>query len=410
MALIPSAQYPSQVDTGDAGYPQGKARNATTFQDGTGTPLEKSWINDVWGFLQALLASADVTPSGTPDAVGASDYLTALQAVAVTAAKTALDPVLLRLRQIGIADPFTDTGTSMAVRVMTSGPIMVLKSGATDTHYVSENDDKVGVGGAVASITSLVAGLANNGSRIVAVGTGGNRCCFSTDFGATWSAGSDLGATPNMDGIIYNATHTRFMVQFAAGANVAHDVDAASGWTSVATGLSSALGGIAHFANGDTLVAGLDGGSVVAIARSVDGGGSWAAGANVPNPGDYVVGNSGSLAGNGGATIYHAGQVSTTSIRICATDNSMTWALRATITTPAAITFKPRLLLCPVTGVLVVVHSIAAGTVAYVSRDGGFTWSAPAFYRSRFTSSFGIAQGRLFSSLDGLLYATDRLI
>jgi hypothetical protein len=75
MALIPSAQYPAQIDTGDAGYPQGKARNAATFQDGTGTPLEKTWINDLWGFLQSLISIAGITASGSPDQVGASQYL-----------------------------------------------------------------------------------------------------------------------------------------------------------------------------------------------------------------------------------------------------------------------------------------------------------------------------------------------
>lgn len=82
MALIPSSRYPAQTDTGDAAYPRGKARNAGSFQDGTGTPLEASWLNDLWGFQQALLGAAEITPSGTPDAVGASQYLDALVSLA----------------------------------------------------------------------------------------------------------------------------------------------------------------------------------------------------------------------------------------------------------------------------------------------------------------------------------------
>src|SRR5688572_7770034 len=78
MALIPSSRYPAQT-VADAGYPQGKARNAGSHQDGTGTPLEKDWLNDIWGFEQALLDEADITPSGNPDAVGASQYLQAVQ-------------------------------------------------------------------------------------------------------------------------------------------------------------------------------------------------------------------------------------------------------------------------------------------------------------------------------------------
>jgi hypothetical protein len=406
MALIPSAQYPSQTDA-DAAYPQGKARNAGAFQDGTGTPLEKSWINDIWGYLQSLLAEAEITPSGVPDEVGASDYLDATLALAANAAQSRLDPVLLRLRQIGINDPFADTGTALAVRRLTNGPLMVVKAGAADTHLFSEHDDEAFASGTVASITSLVTGLANNGTRFVAIGTGGNRCCFTTNSGATWTAGSDLGATPAMDGILYNSTHSRFMVAFAAGVNVAHDVDANSGWTSVSTGLVSAQGGIAHFANGDTLAAGLDGASAVAIARSTDGGDSWGVGATVPNPGDYV--DSGWLAGDGGTTIYHLGLCGVNELRLCVTDSSMSWSLRASLLIfPPS--FRPRLLLCKDTGVLVIVYPIGTATVAMASRDGGLTWSEPAFYQSRFTSSFGIARGRLFSTLGASLYATDKLI
>lgn len=78
MAIIPSALYPAQVDA-DPAYPHGKARNAGSYQDGTGTPLEQKWLNDDWGFKQALLAAAAIAPSGTPDAVGASQYLDAIR-------------------------------------------------------------------------------------------------------------------------------------------------------------------------------------------------------------------------------------------------------------------------------------------------------------------------------------------
>jgi hypothetical protein len=85
MALDPSTRYPSQTDA-DAGYPLGKARNAGSFQDGTGTPLERDWVNDLWGFEQALLDAAGISPSGDPDEVGASQYLDAVEAIAEQAA------------------------------------------------------------------------------------------------------------------------------------------------------------------------------------------------------------------------------------------------------------------------------------------------------------------------------------
>lgn len=85
MALVPSTRYSGQVETGDVDYPHGKARNAGAFQDGTGTPLEKDWLNDDWGFKQALLDAASIAPSGSPDKVGASQYLTALDTIIAAA-------------------------------------------------------------------------------------------------------------------------------------------------------------------------------------------------------------------------------------------------------------------------------------------------------------------------------------
>jgi hypothetical protein len=78
MALIPGTRYPAQTDA-DGDYPHGKARNAGSYNDGTGTPLEKDWVNDLWGFLQALLRAARITPSGDPDDAGASQYLEAVE-------------------------------------------------------------------------------------------------------------------------------------------------------------------------------------------------------------------------------------------------------------------------------------------------------------------------------------------
>jgi len=82
MALIPNSTYPSQtLSPTDGSYPLGKARDVTVTGDGTGTPLKQEWVNDLWGFEQALLAAADITASGSPDAANSSQYLQAIQAI-----------------------------------------------------------------------------------------------------------------------------------------------------------------------------------------------------------------------------------------------------------------------------------------------------------------------------------------
>lgn len=79
MAIDLRSVYGIQVLSGQPGYPYGKARNVTVAGDGTGTPWEAALVNDFVGFEQALLSEAGILPSGTPDRVGASDYLNAIK-------------------------------------------------------------------------------------------------------------------------------------------------------------------------------------------------------------------------------------------------------------------------------------------------------------------------------------------
>lgn len=108
MALNPAVRYPGQTSTTDPdGYPYGAAKNEATFKDGTGTPLEKDLINDIFGLQQALLAAAEITPSGTPDKVGSSQYLTAIQAI-IAVVGDALDARVAKLeRNVGRPGRFT---------------------------------------------------------------------------------------------------------------------------------------------------------------------------------------------------------------------------------------------------------------------------------------------------------------
>jgi hypothetical protein len=104
MAIVPSDDYAGQITTGDGGYPHGKAKNVAVAGDGTGTPLEAAWVNDIWGFLQELLERANITPSGDPDEVGASDYVNAI--IAYAADSSGFLEALSGLRYSGLDDEF----------------------------------------------------------------------------------------------------------------------------------------------------------------------------------------------------------------------------------------------------------------------------------------------------------------
>jgi hypothetical protein len=87
MAINPATSFPGNIDTvsDPTGYPYGKGQNITAPAAGDGTPWEALIVNDILGFQQAMLAAAAIVPSGTPDKVGSSQYLTALQALFETA-------------------------------------------------------------------------------------------------------------------------------------------------------------------------------------------------------------------------------------------------------------------------------------------------------------------------------------
>lgn len=79
MAINPATRYLGQITPATTNYPYGSARDVSSPGAGDGTPVQQAWVNDQWGFLQALLSAAAITPSGNPDTAVASQYLTALQ-------------------------------------------------------------------------------------------------------------------------------------------------------------------------------------------------------------------------------------------------------------------------------------------------------------------------------------------
>lgn len=78
MAVKPSTQWPGQTTPPSASYPYGGAQNVAVIGDNTGTPWEKDYINDIWGFLQAILTNAGIVPNELPETALLSQYLQGL--------------------------------------------------------------------------------------------------------------------------------------------------------------------------------------------------------------------------------------------------------------------------------------------------------------------------------------------
>lgn len=141
MALIIENKYPGKSNAADANYPFGSARNITTPGDGTGTPLEQAWVNDLFGFQQALLGSGGVTPSGNVDTVLSSDYLDALLNV-IAVQVGALTGDTLGVKTTNDAATNTTNMTAAQTLAQAEGKPILLTPGA---YLINEFTLKAGV-------------------------------------------------------------------------------------------------------------------------------------------------------------------------------------------------------------------------------------------------------------------------
>jgi hypothetical protein len=85
MALNLYTTYSGNIETGDeTNYPIGKARNETSPGLKDWFPLEATWINEILGFLGAILEAAGYSPDGNAEVAGASQYLNGIRALDVS--------------------------------------------------------------------------------------------------------------------------------------------------------------------------------------------------------------------------------------------------------------------------------------------------------------------------------------
>lgn len=78
MAINLNDRYPGETNRPDENYPYGSFRDRTTPTSKDGTKLQQDWANDMFSFQWRLLEEAGMTPDGTVDTVGKSQYFDAL--------------------------------------------------------------------------------------------------------------------------------------------------------------------------------------------------------------------------------------------------------------------------------------------------------------------------------------------
>lgn len=419
MALIPSARYPGQTDT-DPAYPQGKARNSTAFQDGTGTPLEADWLNDVWGFLQALLDEAAIVPTGTPDEVGASQYLAAIQSLT---ASTSLNDTLYRaatMRALNLQGAASASGPDphMAAHRDSRGRTLLLKR---DVFSVGDSDI-VRMNGVLIASGYIVRSVAFNGTRLLVVGSGGTvGNFFSDDDGATWTAGGAFSYGDDNESVVWDGT------EFIAtdGVESAHSTNGVTWLDPTGDDIGDAITATA----GGGFLAVLTPGTVVTtngkhVAVTTNHGVAWVAAADIPSTLAGTVNSH--VVGRGDGVVYaFLKEEGSTTLECWVSSNASTWTLRSSLTGHDANDASPgfgfRARMCPDTGLLAVAsgafsHTLDEGTIVSVSGDLGLTWAPNLLYDGGVMPlGIALANGRIVGAgvIGGIgsgIWATDPLL
>lgn len=78
MAIKIYDKFAPRANPADADYPYGSLKNESVPGAKDGTPLDAGWGNDYAGFDAELFAQAGIVPSGTPDKLGASQRVDAM--------------------------------------------------------------------------------------------------------------------------------------------------------------------------------------------------------------------------------------------------------------------------------------------------------------------------------------------
>jgi hypothetical protein len=401
MALVPSTKYPAQTDVEPA-YPQGKARNAGTFQDGSGTPLEKDWVNDQWGFLQSLLAAASITPSGTPDQVGASQYLAAVQNLAQVAAAAATGVAFKAQALKGWSRVSTAiTGNSLGAARDPSRALALISNGSASGTLRVRGDGSPTAAGNIAANVKDIARDPGTDTYVAAVGSP-NFAYRSTNFGTSWA----IAATKPADAALRVVWGDGVFLAIRGDNNI-YTSPTGDIWT-----LRTTAGGIlvrSCCPTKDSLGAEfLLAASQIAVEVTSNSGVSWAAAGALPDAAHHGTSTATSMTsipvGNQVLPFFLANYDGGVEYRVyTATATGAGWTQISSLPLPAPLigdNCQPRIIGDNDTGALVAVlqsNAVTKGSWLFLSTDRGLTWSSGVCVDAS-NSAVAMANGRIFIS------------
>jgi hypothetical protein len=126
MALQRDARYPGRWTAASGGHPQGAFKNRTAPGSLDGSYIEQDWANDWDGYFSSLLAAGGLTANGNVDAVGASQYFTALQTMLNTAGGMLSPRRQVRAALAAAAASVTITADEVVVKTALGGSSYIL--------------------------------------------------------------------------------------------------------------------------------------------------------------------------------------------------------------------------------------------------------------------------------------------
>jgi hypothetical protein len=268
MALQRDARYPGRWTAASGGHPQGAFKNRTAPGSLDGSYIEQDWANDWDGYFSSLLSAASITPNGNVDAVGASQYYSALALVIKAQASGRLIRTTIYRNNAGTLQASVDGGAYANVSsTFTKHPDAVfaegevLGGGASGANAALTGGAQVsaGPGGGGGGWSFIRRPIASFNGVTITVGAGGT--ASANQAGASSAIGALITATGGVavsTGAAASATNIPFGIS-DGGVGSGGDINSNGGvgqWALYSTTPQSGTGGGSKYGFGPTGVGG----------------------------------------------------------------------------------------------------------------------------------------------------------